>query len=182
LWRAESRDAIVDAAIDNFSRLGYRGTSIRDIRGADMTPASIYHHFPSKQRIMKNVLEDVITKTTAVLMDSRRSATQQLDAVVRTWVLYHTDNRAQALIGASEIRRVDEARRPATRPDTASPSAVAQDSAMAGWRSNEAPVVSSSLWKDHSSYRSFVCPPVRHAEDHLTVAVRTGALTSPRLS
>lgn len=109
----ESKDAIVDASVRSFSELGYHGTSIRDIAtGAEMTPASIYHHFPSKQRIlqhiMEKVLEDVISRTTAALMDSGRSPSAQLDAVVRAWVLYHTDNRAQALIGASEIRSLDE--------------------------------------------------------------------------
>lgn len=109
----ESKDAIVDAAVQSFSELGYHGTSIRDIaRSADMTPASIYHHFPSKQRIlqhiMENVLEDVIARTTAALMDSGRSPSAQLDAIVRAWVLFHTESRAQALIGASEIRSLDD--------------------------------------------------------------------------
>ena len=108
-----SKDAIIEAAVDRFSELGYHGTSIRDIaRSADMTPASIYHHFPSKQRIlqhiMENVLEDVISRTTAALIDSGRSPSVQLDAIVRTWVLFHTESRAQALIGASEIRSLDE--------------------------------------------------------------------------
>lgn len=109
----DSKDAVIAAAVDNFSARGYHGTSIRDIaRSAEMTPASIYHHFPSKQRIlqhiMEDVLEDVIAKTTAALLDSGPSQSERLTAVVRSWVRFHTDNRAPALIGASELRSLDE--------------------------------------------------------------------------
>jgi len=107
------RDLILDAAVENFQRLGYHGTSVRDIaRDAGITPASIYHHFPSKQvilqEIMEKVLTDVISLTRSAVVRSGSTPDDQLVALVRTWVIFHTTRRAEALIGASEIRSLDE--------------------------------------------------------------------------
>ncbi|ANW67101.1 TetR family transcriptional regulator [Mycobacterium sp. djl-10] len=104
---------VLDAAVQNFQARGYHGTSIRDIaRDAGMTPASIYHHFPSKQRILQHIMEavmkDVIAATNGALLQSGNSPTEQLDALVQAWVLFHTQHRAEALIGASEIRSLDD--------------------------------------------------------------------------
>jgi AcrR family transcriptional regulator len=107
------KDVILDAAVDNFQRLGYHGTSMRDIaRDAEITVASIYHHFPSKQRILQDimirVLSDVISLTRGALMRAASTPTEQLDAVMHAWILFHTSRRTEALIGASEIRSLDE--------------------------------------------------------------------------
>ncbi|WP_084727636.1 TetR/AcrR family transcriptional regulator [Rhodococcoides yunnanense] len=110
---SSTKTVIVDAAVENFQSRGYHGTSIRDIaRGADMTPASIYHHFASKQQILQHIMEQVlkqaISDTNSALMMVGRSPEDQLVAVVTAWVLYHTEHRALALIGASEIRSLDD--------------------------------------------------------------------------
>lgn len=107
------KDVILDAAVENFQRFGYHGTSMRDIaRDADITVASIYHHFPSKQRILQDimirVLSDVISLTRSALMRAGSSPTEQLEAVMRAWILFHTSRRSEAMIGASEIRSLDE--------------------------------------------------------------------------
>jgi AcrR family transcriptional regulator len=107
------KSAILDAAVDNFQRLGYHGTSVRDIaRDANITVASIYHHFPSKQHILQDImvraLSDVISVTRYALISAGPSPQDQLTAVVRAWILFHTDRRAEAMIGASEIRSLDD--------------------------------------------------------------------------
>lgn len=104
---------IVEAAVDNFQRLGYHGTSMRDIaRDADITVASIYHHFASKQAILQEimiqVLSDVISLTRGALVRAGSSPADQLEAVMRAWITFHTSRRAEAMIGASEIRSLDE--------------------------------------------------------------------------
>jgi AcrR family transcriptional regulator len=104
---------ILAAAVDNFQARGYHGTSIRDIaRDAGMTPASIYHHFPSKQHILQHIMEvvlkDVLSLTNSAVMRAGRSPAEQLDALMRAWALFHTQRRAEALIGASEIRSLDD--------------------------------------------------------------------------
>lgn len=107
------KDPIVQAAIENFQRLGYHGTSMRDIaRDAGVTVASIYHHFPSKQdilqQIMVQVLGDAISVTRSALVRAGSSPSEQLAAVMRAWVLFHTSRRSEAMIGASEIRSLEE--------------------------------------------------------------------------
>jgi AcrR family transcriptional regulator len=104
---------IIAAAVENFQARGYHGTSIRDIaRDAGMTPASIYHHFPSKQHILQHIMEavmkEVISKTNAALIRAGNTPTEQLNALMRAWALFHTQRRAEALIGASEIRSLDD--------------------------------------------------------------------------
>lgn len=107
------RTVILEAAIDNFQRLGYHGTSVRDIaRDAGFTPASIYHHFTSKQVILQVIMEkcltDVIALTRSAVLRSGSTPEEQLVALMRTWVIFHTTRRSEALIGASEIRSLDE--------------------------------------------------------------------------
>ena len=104
---------IVAAAIDNFQARGYHGTSIRDIaRDADINPASIYHYFPSKQdilqRIMEEVMKDVIAQTNSAVIGAASTPGDQLAALMRAWVLFHTEKRAEALVVASELRSLDD--------------------------------------------------------------------------
>lgn len=110
------RDVIVAAAVDNFQRLGYHGTSMRDIaRDANITVASIYHHFPSKQLIlqdiMRRVLSDAFSATRTALMAAPTAPQARLAEIVRAWIRFHTHRRAEAVIGGSEIRSLDDAGR-----------------------------------------------------------------------
>lgn len=110
------KEPLLKAAIANFTERGYHATSMRDIaRDADVTVASIYHHFPSKQEvlqeIMVQVLSDVISLTRTALLAAGRDPAAQLSALVRAWVIFHADRRAEAQIGASEMRSLDEAGR-----------------------------------------------------------------------
>jgi AcrR family transcriptional regulator len=106
------KEVVLKAAIANFTELGYHGTSMRDIaRDAGVTVASIYHHYPSKQEILAEImaktLSDVIASTRNALMGAGSSASDQLCAVVRAWVEFHTTRQAEALIGASELRSLE---------------------------------------------------------------------------
>lgn len=110
------KQVVLRAAIANFTERGYHGTSMRDIaRDADVTVASIYHHYPSKQEIlaeiMASTLSDVIALTRNALMAAGSSPAEQLDAVVRAWIDFHTTRQAEALIGASELRSLESAGR-----------------------------------------------------------------------
>ena len=106
------KDVILESAVANFQKLGYHGTSMRDIaRDAGITVASIYHHFPSKQEILQDImvhtLSDVISLTRTALLGSASSAPEQLSALMAAWIHFHTSRQAEALIGASEIRSLD---------------------------------------------------------------------------
>ena len=104
------------SAVANFTERGYHGTSMRDIaRAADVTVASIYHHFPSKQDIlqelMRRTLGDVLAATRTAIDAAGPGATDRLGALMVAWVVFHTERQAEALIGASELRSLDEAGR-----------------------------------------------------------------------
>lgn len=101
------------AAARNFTQFGYHGTSIRDIaRDADVTPASIYHHFASKQELLREIMiramSDVISETRVALMGAGEEPAAQLSALVRAWILFHTQRQTDAMIGASELRSLDD--------------------------------------------------------------------------
>ena len=52
-----SRAQILEAALELFSRQGYRGTSIRDIsRAASVSTGSVYHHFHDKEELFDTLL------------------------------------------------------------------------------------------------------------------------------
>lgn len=53
-----TKDKILDVSIDLFSRYGYDGVSIRQIASAvGIRESSIYNHYPSKQAILRAVLD-----------------------------------------------------------------------------------------------------------------------------
>lgn len=115
-----SREVLLAAAVENFTALGYHGTSMRDIaRTAGVTVASIYHHFASKQEILQHVMIGTITDVLGATREAVDAAvaagattpTEKLEALVDAWMVFHTTRQAEALIGASEIRSLDEAGR-----------------------------------------------------------------------
>lgn len=106
------RQAILDSALRNMNERGYHGTSMRDIaRDADITVASIYHHFQSKQEILQDImtraLHDAIAMTRGALLRAGGTSSEQLKAVVRAWIMFHTTRQADALVGATELRSLD---------------------------------------------------------------------------
>lgn len=107
------RGVLVEAAVENFTALGYHGTSMRDLaRTAGVTVASIYHHFTSKQELLQHIMlgtmSDVLELTTQAVDEAGPTPTERLGALVEAWVLFHTHRQAEALIGASELRSLDE--------------------------------------------------------------------------
>lgn len=55
---SSTRQAILEAAFDLFSRQGYHGTSMRQIaRQANIALGGIYNHFPNKEALFAEVLD-----------------------------------------------------------------------------------------------------------------------------
>ena len=53
-----SRGAILEAALELFSKQGYRGTSIREIaEQARLSTGNVYHHFPDKEALFRTLLD-----------------------------------------------------------------------------------------------------------------------------
>lgn len=56
---AAKREAIVTAALDVFSTMGYTGGSLKAIaEQAGLTQAGVLHHFPNKQAVLEALLSD----------------------------------------------------------------------------------------------------------------------------
>jgi AcrR family transcriptional regulator len=56
-----TRQAILDAGRDLFLTQGYHGTSMRQVaRGAGISPAAIYNHFPSKEDLFVSLLRQAL--------------------------------------------------------------------------------------------------------------------------
>src|SRR4030042_5248236 len=54
----ETRARILEAAVEAFARHGYDATGVAEIcQRADVTKGGFYHHFPSKQALFLEMLE-----------------------------------------------------------------------------------------------------------------------------
>jgi AcrR family transcriptional regulator len=98
--RDTRRKEIIAAALDLFSRKGYRGTTIPDIAQAvGISTGLIYYIFPSKEDILLACCEDTATTTREILKRAREIADplERFDTIVRE--LYTiTDNTSKQLI------------------------------------------------------------------------------------
>ncbi|GAB3675360.1 TetR/AcrR family transcriptional regulator [Salinisphaera aquimarina] len=61
----EKRDAILDAALDCFLERGFAGTSLNRIaNAADVSTATLYRHFPTKDELFAQIVERPFLGTT----------------------------------------------------------------------------------------------------------------------
>lgn len=110
-------EAILAAALRAFYSVGYGGTSVREIASAaGVTPAALYHHFPSKHEILTTLMERAMEADLAAIQRARNTSpaepVDQLRAVVAAHVRFHTVHMVEAFIGNSELRSLNsEARR-----------------------------------------------------------------------
>ncbi|RZS44706.1 TetR family transcriptional regulator [Herbihabitans rhizosphaerae] len=111
-----TRDRIVDAAVKLFAERGFRGTSITAIEAeAGLTPGAggIYHHFKSKQDLLRAGVERQLSRLDA-LRDMRWLITDLGDlraelTIGARYILSELDSEAELLrILASEARTGQE--------------------------------------------------------------------------
>lgn len=107
---------IIKAAIAVMAEHGYHGTSVRDIaERADLSPASLYNHFASKQGILVAIMErgidELLRRTRAALDDAPADPAARLRAIVAVHVLYHLEDQGGTLLGTSELRALEESAR-----------------------------------------------------------------------
>lgn len=82
------------AAIESFASKGFHGTTTRDIaRAADMSPAALYVHFPSKREVLFKLTHAMAT---AMLEDLRRAATTETDPARKLCALVSSYARCNA--------------------------------------------------------------------------------------
>jgi AcrR family transcriptional regulator len=109
---AETREAIHDAALELFARLGYHATSMRAIAsGAQVQPAAIYHWYESKEAILVRLQDDFMERLTERVvgaMEQYERPALRLAAGVREHVVFHGVYRQAAFVTDSEIRALTE--------------------------------------------------------------------------
>jgi AcrR family transcriptional regulator len=81
--KAHNRRAILDAATEVFTEIGYGAASIRDvIRRTDLASGTFYNYFPDKQSVFRAVLDEHTTELRRRLRESRAGA-RDAEAIVR---------------------------------------------------------------------------------------------------
>lgn len=81
--KAHNRRAILDAAQEIFTEMGYGAASIRDVvRRSGLAAGTFYNYFPDKQSVFQAVLEEHTTELRRRLRESRSRA-RDAEAVVR---------------------------------------------------------------------------------------------------
>lgn len=111
IWRTFTPlrlDPALAAAINTFVATGYHGATMRIVAAnARMSVSGVYHHYPSKQRLLVAILDLAMTELhwrIPAARDSSDDTVERLANMVEALALFHTHRRDLAFIGASEMR------------------------------------------------------------------------------
>lgn len=100
---------ILTAALEAFGEQGFNGASMRHIaRLAGTSLSNLYNYFPSKSRLLAEVLRranDVQLERTRRAVDrAGATAVERLRAAVEEYVSFVVDHQIAALVAISEVR------------------------------------------------------------------------------
>lgn len=97
-----ARGKLLDCAAQLFRQKGYERTTVRDIAGAvGIQSGSIFHHFPSKEDILRAVMTEALVYFTELLRDSidREEGTAgKLLACIRSELQFTIGNDTNAVM------------------------------------------------------------------------------------
>lgn len=119
-WRDDGRGpltGILGAALAAFAERGYDATSIRDIAArSGLSVPGVYHHHPSKQQIlvelMEVVLGDLLDGCHAALASAPAGdPRERFDALAECLVRFHMFRRAEAFVASTELRSLEPGNR-----------------------------------------------------------------------
>jgi len=125
-----NRDAIIAAAADVLHKHGYETTTMKDIAAAvNLTAASLYHHFRSKDALVLSVLEAgldaAIARIEAVACDESSPADTRLRAMIRAHIVGVAEHPAVGAAMVYELRALMQVRPPNASADDADRAAYA---------------------------------------------------------
>jgi AcrR family transcriptional regulator len=113
--RAVAPARILKAALTLFTERGYHGTSVRTIASVvGLEAASLYHHFPSKQRILFEIFERTMNELLTGMEKALASAETiegKLRALLRFHVFFHIERQQEAFLSHSELRSLTPSNR-----------------------------------------------------------------------
>jgi len=103
-----SRDHLLQKCAMTFKRHGYNGTTMDMLSGAcGLTKASFYHHYPSKESLLRDVLEWTHQKIGkalfAVARDEKLSPTERLATMGRKAAKLFQDDAIGCLMGVVAV-------------------------------------------------------------------------------
>jgi TetR/AcrR family transcriptional regulator, cholesterol catabolism regulator len=111
--RPGKKPEIVALATEAFSELGYSAASLRDIgQRAGVTAASLYHHFESKEDLLRFIVDDGCSRLAAALraeLESPAEPRARLERLVRAHIRFIVDNRHVTKIILEEANFLGEA-------------------------------------------------------------------------
>ena len=88
--KTDKYDAILRAAEMLFADKGYARVSIAEIaKAAGVSKGLIYHHFPSKEGLLRQILEDMrvpLQKRLRTIARSNETMEAKLRAIVKAWI------------------------------------------------------------------------------------------------
>jgi AcrR family transcriptional regulator len=74
--KAANRDAILGAAREVFSEIGYGAASVRDIvRRTDLASGTFYNYFPDKESVLRALVDEIVVGARARVRAERAGAT-----------------------------------------------------------------------------------------------------------
>jgi AcrR family transcriptional regulator len=120
-WRdygAPELSPILTAALGRFVEHGFHGTTTRELAAAaGLSVPGIYHHFPSKQamlvELMRLAMTDLHDRSLQAEADAGDDVTRRFDHHVECLVLFHAHRGDLAYVAANEIRALEPEERAA---------------------------------------------------------------------
>ena len=114
-WRTPGPDPLtapLRAALQVFARHGYHGASIRTIaEAAGLSVPGLYHHYPSKQAILRAVAEatmaEMLEHSRAAEADSDGTPVGRFGNLVESLARFHMARRDHAFVASTEMRSMD---------------------------------------------------------------------------
>ncbi|MEP9362135.1 TetR family transcriptional regulator [Nocardioides sp. CN2-186] len=101
-------DPVLAASARLFVAQGFHATSMRGIAAeASMSVAGIYHHFPSKERILVDLMDLTMAEIKWRLLAARDEGNDEAESfglMVESLALFHAVRGDLAFLGASEMR------------------------------------------------------------------------------
>lgn len=92
LPRSPGENAIMDAAVQQFSEHGFDGVSMRQIaENAGVSKANIYHHFKSKEALYLAIISES-ARNLSTLVDHLATGTEEIGEALETFVAAHLDH------------------------------------------------------------------------------------------
>ncbi len=110
------RENILAAAVQLFAEYGYHAAPLRDIAHiAGIQAASIYHHYPSKQALLVEIMETYMQRLIASLehiLSEFDDPVKRLHEAIANHIRMHTTYKNEFFIIDTEIRALENKNRP----------------------------------------------------------------------